>query len=72
MDASQIIVCSILCMSLMVALSESAPLEHSLTKRHAFEGITQGNNNLFLNFLMKKKIRLPEDALEQLVKHVFY
>lgn len=55
MDASQIILCSILCMSLMVALSESAPLEHSLTKRHAFEGITQGNNNLFLNFLMKKK-----------------
>lgn len=41
MDASQIILCSILCMSLMVALSESAPLEHSLTKRHAFEGITQ-------------------------------
>lgn len=66
-----------MCMSLMVALSESAPLEHSLTKRHAFDGIKQGNNNLFLNFLMKKKIRLPEDesfshALEQLVKHMFY
>lgn len=41
MDASQIILCGILCMSLMVALADSAPLEHSLTKRHAIEGIKQ-------------------------------
>lgn len=42
MEVSQIILCSILCVSLMVALSDSAPLQHSLMKRHAFQQNTQG------------------------------
>lgn len=37
----------------MVALSESAPLEHSLTKRHAIEGIKKGNKN-FSIYIEKK------------------
>ncbi|XP_078311611.1 uncharacterized protein LOC111132959 [Crassostrea virginica] len=41
MEVSQIILCSILCVSLMVALSDSAPLQHSLMKRHAFQQNTQ-------------------------------